>query len=113
MTIDGGKVPFRTKGDKQKAIIEFECDQKFEGTEKGDASNEDPPKDDNGNTQNNMERSEDDQKSRALRFISYTREDDVQLLRLRWHTKWACDNMADEAAARDTHWGFFTWLLIM
>lgn len=60
---------------------------------------------------------------RSLRFKSYDMEDDIKVLRLDWHTKYACDSEKDGDSDNDRSdgdepkksggWGFFTWFIVM
>jgi hypothetical protein len=45
----------------------------------------------------------------SLKFISYEGEGDIDILKLKWYTKHACE----DDAVKPRHWGFFTWFLIM
>ncbi|KAL9087368.1 MAG: hypothetical protein Q9165_006665 [Trypethelium subeluteriae] len=69
---------------------------------------------------------EDQDKDRSLRYINYGSEgdgkDEVGVLRLEWRTKWACEGMADQndggtdddgGEDKNSHWGFFTWFIIV
>lgn len=53
----------------------------------------------------------------ALIFDSYGPMADtanVDVLRLTWHTKYACEGLPDEEYPDNKqHWGFFTWFVIM
>ena len=89
-----GRDPFdRQKGvtqRKQKAIVEMLCDRGTEGaTEGADA---------------------------GLTYFSYGQEDvraeQWDVLRLEWHTKYACEDAAG-TAAESKSWGFFTWIILM
>lgn len=127
MEIHGGQYAKKN----QKAVIRFECDldrtgnEGFEAAEgnmvsegaaglldqKGaNATNfralvEDDPEDDK----------QDDGKS--LTFVSYGPIDDkTDVLRLNWRTKYACEDFEDdddESSGKGSHWGFFTWFIIM
>ncbi|RYP47853.1 hypothetical protein DL768_006170 [Monosporascus sp. mg162] len=57
-------------------------------------------------------------KNASLVYESYGPSDenaDVDILRLTWRTKYACEGRADEGGEgpSDAHWGFFTWLVIL
>ncbi|KAI0124781.1 autophagy-related protein 27 [Xylariales sp. AK1849] len=130
-TVNGQKRP-------QRAIIEFECDENREGTE-GEWNPEDQyePGDDPMRLRSVPDpllyASEDEggdgdqkpdvpeqlgDKNASLIFNSYGPLDsdkDVDVLRLTWKTKYACENRADEPSADEPskHWGFFTWLVII
>jgi hypothetical protein len=52
---------------------------------------------------------------KSLRFCGYDIEDGpkdkkIRTLRLEWRTKYACENVNDDGGS---HWGFFTWFIIM
>ncbi len=98
---------YKAHNRKQKAVVEFLCDPDRTGTEtdldpvdKYEDEGEKPTKGDS-----------------SLKFISYDKivpGTEVDILRLDWHTKYACESQKDEDdAAKSGHWGFFTWFLIM
>lgn len=124
--LHGGKYPNKKSGQAQKAIIEFLCDKDVSGLEGfgKDAKMADAAQ------YGAMERRADDDddeddtpdlpnldKGKSLKFISYKSEDDVQVLRLRWRTKYACEGKRDEPDEEDGKksggWGFFTWFIIV
>jgi hypothetical protein len=124
----------------QRAIIEFVCDPNVEGTE-GEWKPEDQydpegealrlrnagnplmyAAEDEGDGEKKPTPEESvqlgDAKNASLIFNSYGPLDsdkDVDVLRLTWKTKWACENAADEGGEDkpSNHWGFFTWLVIL
>jgi hypothetical protein len=57
----------------------------------------------------------------SLKLISYKAEgqgdDEFDVLRLEWKTKYACEGMTEHKPTSgknsSSHWGFFTWFLIM
>lgn len=103
--LNGG---FKTENGKkktQKAIVEFECDQERTGLENlPDPEDQYPEK---------IRRDEDDG-SPSLEFLKYKEEDDVDVLRLKWRTKYACENTKKEQdKEKGQHWGLFTWFIIM
>lgn len=140
--LSGGRYPDKRGGVLQKAIIEFECDAErtgLEGVEGGtgkkgkdedekekdeiegersvNASKEDKDKDkeDDGDDEQKEDKS-------SLKLISYRREGEadreMQVLRLTWRTKYACEGQKghedeDTNPSKSSHWGFFTWFLIM
>ncbi|KAK2596730.1 type II membrane protein [Conoideocrella luteorostrata] len=128
LVLKGGKHPLDgavKDRREQKAIVEFLCDEKKEGTEgewesEDKYSKRDDKKDDDGNDKSFPERQlkKDDS---ALLWESYGREKDVDVLRLTWHTKYACENKRDgnddnnkgDGGDSSTHWGFFTWFVII
>lgn len=123
LTMQGGSYD----GHKQKAIIEFLCDQGLTGTE-GEMSPpegeeyEDQPKD--GRKIRREEEADDGEKvtdgpqqiskeGAALIFNSYETEGDKEdVLRLTWKTKFACETQ-ETAPPASGHWGFFTWFVII
>ena len=109
--LNGGKYSGRT----QQAIIDFICDPDFVGTE-GDFKPKDGYK--------NSKRAEDVVEEKAgnataITFISYEAVDKVDTLKLEWKTKYACDKVDDGddvtpgSGNSTSHWGFFTWFIIM
>ena len=115
--LHGGRFPFDSGGTKQQAVIEFRCDPNRTGLEEESISWADDfddsqrrRRDDDGEYDDD----EDDDES-SLTFKSYGLVDDIGVLRLDWLTKYACeDYQEDEGDANSSsHWGFFTWLIIM
>lgn len=91
--LHGGVYP-DDNGKKQKAVVEFICDKDKTG----------------------LEGQERDGKAidgaKSLKYLGY--EGDV--LKLEWRTKQACEQQAggsDGDANGGSHWGFFTWFIIM
>jgi hypothetical protein len=113
----GGKDPFKkAKGVqqiKQKAIIELLCNRKKSGWEPSpDPSESSLSKrdEDDGAPEENV--------GSALTFKSYdletTKGEEWKVLKLQWETKYACEDASSiTPPQRSTHWGFFTWLIIM
>lgn len=127
LVLGGGKY----EGLRQKAVVEFECDPKRTGLE-GSGAVEDGGEGDGkkrlrrrgdgveveeeGGEKKDKEDGEKDMPS--LRFVSYEREKDEEVLRLLWKTKYACPEAADggkggENNGESSSWGFFTWFFIM
>jgi autophagy-related protein 27 len=115
----GGKDPLEpTKGVqqiKQKAIIELLCDRQMSGwepkpepssklVERDDEAKGDEPEENVGS---------------ALNFVSYNEEpvsgENWKVLKLQWKTKYACEDASSLPPTNGggSHWGFFTWLIIM
>ena len=101
----------------QKAIIEFVCDKSRTGLE-----NLYDPED--KYTDQKVKRAEDDgaddkedPNSSSLQFVRYDEgesEKDVDVLRLRWLTQYACeDSKGEQDKEHVDHWGFFTWFILM
>lgn len=129
--LHGGRFPFddNKNGVDQRAIIEFVCDKERDGLgggetddgerEPDDARDEDG---DEGEKEGSRLRRRDgegkgkcEDSDHDLRFCGYELEQPkkgkkVQTLRLEWRTQFACED-----APRDegTHWGFFTWFIIV
>lgn len=132
--LHGGRHPFDLKdGVKQRAIIEFVCDREREGdegTEKDNNEHEEEPKKGEGEdkgedgdkkeekklSRRDGEKGKCEDSKASLRFCGYEDEQTdkdpkVKTLRLEWRTKYACE----DAPVPDggSHWGFFTWFIIM
>lgn len=125
LEMHGGVYPFegpKKNRKEQMAVIQFICDPDKTGLEgeedeekklrtrknSGKGMGDDP--------EEGGKEDEDDENS--LRFISYEMEDDVKVLKLDWHTKVACESKKDRDKddGRDnsgSHWGFFTWFIVM
>ena len=108
LELNGGRHPWDGKGGrKQQAIIQFICDHDRTGLEGLESE----------------ERAEADEKEsegpdQSLIFRSYGAVDEVDILRLDWRTKYACEDTSggkDDEKGDDasSHWGFFTWFIVM
>lgn len=124
LEMHGGMYPFddRKNRRKQKAVIEFICKPYrtgLEGEEEEEAKEDvelarrrEKEEDDDGED-------EDTREGKSLRFISYGASDDMDVLRLEWLTKHACEDAkegggdGDGDGGRSRHWGFFTWFIIV
>lgn len=103
---DFGEGPKKTAG----AVIEFQCDHDrsgLEGFPEQEAGNKRrKARDENSNTPDS-----------SLKFKSFGKADnDTYVLKLNWRTRYACDKTGDdenEDNDSSSHWGFFTWLIIM
>lgn len=94
MEMHGGTYPPGEDGKKQKAIVEYICDKDKTGLE----GQERDGKVAEGET--------------SLKYLAY--EGDV--LKLEWRTKQACEQQTGgDGGDTDggSHWGFFTWFIIM
>lgn len=116
---NGGKYPEK-QGTLQKAIVQFECDKDRTGNEEYDVEGEKAVEersadgDDEKKPKEGDDKSEEDEeKNKSLRFISYKAEGDVDVLRLTWRTKYACEEVLDEGGDSKNGWGFFGWVFIM
>lgn len=62
-----------------------------------------------------------DRRGKSLEFVSFRTwgEDDFGVLRLKWRTKYACAGQTEHepehkpGSKTSSHWGFFTWFIIM
>ncbi|PHH90019.1 hypothetical protein CDD83_4703 [Cordyceps sp. RAO-2017] len=145
LVLKGGKHPLDgpvAERREQRAVIEFLCDHNKKGDE-GEWEAEDKydkeggpqrraddkggdGKDDGGNGTSAIEHQL-RKPDAALIWESYEREKDADVLRLTWHTKFACEtqsgggggggdggdggNKGDGNSSR--HWGFFTWFVLV
>ncbi|KAH7320873.1 autophagy-related protein 27 [Stachybotrys elegans] len=128
LTLQGGK----HMGRKQKAIVEFLCsdkegtenewdsEDKYEKNSKMRREEKDGEKDpENGSDEDEVEHQllKD---GAALIWESYSQVKDEDILRLTWNTTYACekrdggkDNGNDGDGGASSHWGFFTWFVII
>lgn len=139
--LNGGRYPFdKTSGQQQKAIIEFICDANRTGLEGGEADTRDKIENEERQKRNFL-RAEDGEKKGdekkgdekdgkdgegepepeepSLTLLSYKLEGEgdrrVEVLRLNWRTKYACEGETGHkpSGSKSSHWGFFTWFLIV
>ncbi|EXJ66261.1 uncharacterized protein A1O5_10413 [Cladophialophora psammophila CBS 110553] len=97
---------------KQKAVVQLTCDKDRTGNEekrkrslKRDGEDTDKDKD-----------KEEQPSTSSLTFVSYGKvegKDKIEVLRLNWRTKYACEDYADSDEARKSGWGFFTWFVLI
>ena len=127
LQLKGGKDPLDGKEKvTQRAVVEFLCDDKLEGTEGEWESDDkyekraDDDKDEGDDDKQGQSFPERQLKKEgaALIWESYGREKgDNDVLRLTWRTKYACESTRDDGNGDEVetgaHWGFFTWLVIM
>lgn len=119
--MNGGFYMLDGKKRKTKAVVEFICDKTREGTEhlmdpqdkytagkekRADGIDSNKPKPGEG---------EKDDGTSSLEYVDYdTKGEDMDILRLRWRTKYACEDAKDEKGpGKANSWGFFTWFIIM
>lgn len=119
--LHGGKYAGRP----QKAIVEFLCDKDVTGNEGFDTEDAAADFSEYRRMRRRADDSDDDGKKpdlpdpdakKNLKFVSYKDEGDTDVLRLKWKTKYACENAADAGDPEDEEeggWGFFTWLIII
>jgi len=112
---NGGKYSGRA----QKSIIQFECDVERTGNEEFDVEDDKTlERRKEGDKEEGGEDGDEDadkDANRSLRFISYKPEDKIDVLRLNWRTKYACEEVPRGSDERDESkgWGFFGWAFIM
>jgi hypothetical protein len=117
MEIHGGQYGKKN----QKAVVKFECDLDRTGNEGFEAAS--LPDQKGANATNFGAFVEDDPEDdeqgdgKSLTFVSYGAVDKkTDVLRLNWRTKYACEDFEDdedESSGKGSHWGFFTWFIIM
>ncbi|GIK04804.1 hypothetical protein Aspvir_008899 [Aspergillus viridinutans] len=132
LKLAGGQYVDKDKKKKDaRAVIEFQCDPDRSGLE-GLASVEDGSseeeetrrrlvvREDEGDEDKDKDKEKTDPNdgsdpSRSLQFESFgPADDDSYELKLKWRTRYACDNYArDRKGDGSSHWGFFTWLIII
>jgi hypothetical protein len=128
MEIHGGQYAKKN----QKAVIKFECDLDRTGNEGFEAAEGSMVSegvagllDQKGANATNFgafvkDDPEDDKQDdgKSLIFVSYGAIDEkTDVLRLNWRTKYACEDFEDDddddSSRKSSHWGFFTWFIIM
>lgn len=113
-----------------RAVIEFQCDPDRSGLEGLSSVEEEEEeeetrrrlvvREDEGDKNKEKDKEKTDPNdgsdpSRSLQFESFgPADDDAYVLKLKWRTRYACDNyVRDRKGDGSSHWGFFTWLIIM
>jgi hypothetical protein len=112
----------------QKAIVELICDASVYGTESCGFEPEDKYKTEAiakrwlgswGRRGDGAEATDESTPNNetctpSLSFKKYGAEGDIDVLRLEWRTRYACESLDDgDARQPSAHWGFFTWFIIM
>lgn len=115
------------EGREQKASVEMVCDPERTGTE-GEWESEDrydpegekekeKREEEGGDNGDDLGFSERQLKKEnaALIWEGYNRQDGVDTLHLTWYTKYACERSLPDDKPEDasSHWGFFTWMVIL
>lgn len=127
LELNGGKYPENKEGKPHKAIVEFLCDAELTGNEGFEDAKEqrlvrraegESEKDGDGEGEPDDEVTLPDlDKDKSIEFVSFKTEgeDQTKVLRLRWKTKYACENAEKPPPPekKGHSWGFFTWFLIM
>ncbi|KAH2920836.1 hypothetical protein KXW73_002095 [Aspergillus fumigatus] len=113
-----------------RAVIEFQCDPDRSGLEGLSSVEEEEEEEETrrrlvvGEDEGDKNKEKDKEKtdpndgsdpSRSLQFESFgPADDDAYVLKLKWRTRYACDNyVRDRKGDGSSHWGFFTWLIII
>ncbi|KAF7180645.1 hypothetical protein CNMCM7691_009936 [Aspergillus felis] len=129
----GGEYVDKDKKKKARAVIEFQCDPDRSGLEglasaENESSEEEETlrrlvvREDEGDKDKDKDKDKEktdpndgSDPSRSLQFESFApAEDDSYELKLKWRTRYACDNyVRDRKGDGSSHWGFFTWLIII
>ena len=121
LTLHGPKYPEKN-GVKQKAVIEFLCNDKAEEKEvvgkRGSVAAQKADEDGDGEEEDHSATGEmaDDGHGGTLKYHDYSMVGDSQVLSLEWQTKYACEDAGkrvDDEKKSSGHWGFFTWFIIM
>ncbi|EXJ95088.1 hypothetical protein A1O1_00206 [Capronia coronata CBS 617.96] len=92
---------------KQRAVVELQCDKDRTGDEEKRKVKRDDDEDGD---------EEQEPLSSSLSFVSYGPvggKEQIEVLRLDWKTKYACEDYADSDGAKKTGWGFFTWFILV
>ena len=104
---------------RQKAVIQLQCDKERTGNEErrrkakrdGDEAGDDDDKKDGD------DKEEEPPSTSSLQFVSYgpvEGKEKLEVLRLNWKTKYACEDYADsDEAVKKSGWGFFTWFVLL
>ena len=99
-------------GKKQKAIFEFLCDAPLGDTKSRDLSETLTAVGEEGHDKSGEEVA--DGHEGNIKLWSWEDEGDETVLRLKWITKYACEDAKDGGSGSTSgHWGFFTWFIIM
>ncbi|KAI4286943.1 MAG: hypothetical protein L6R35_003803 [Caloplaca aegaea] len=116
LQLHGPKYPNGKNGVSHSAVIEFLCQDKAEqkgerdlAARKGD--------DDDGEEEDHSATGEiaHDGHGGTLKYKDFALVDETKVLSLEWRTKYACENTkgGDDSKAKGSHWGFFTWMIIV
>lgn len=121
---------------KQQAIVEMVCDKEKTGKEgewdpkddKYEPGQEETEEEEGSPAAGKRKRADGDEgkddssehqllkPDSALIFDSYgplSEDKQIDVLRLTWNTKYACEGLPEDEYPSDSHWGFFTWLVIL
>lgn len=104
----------RAKRDEEKKEGDKDEDKDKDGGDEGGDDGDDGDKD--GDDGESLAEHQLMKENAALIWESYKEEKDGKVLRLTWYTKHACESRedsGDDDGNGSTHWGFFTWFVIM
>ncbi|KAK0706766.1 autophagy-related protein 27 [Lasiosphaeria miniovina] len=107
----------------QLAVVDFRCNPKLDGTE-GEWESEDeyvkPSADEGGDDKKPPAGGGEPEKQRkkdgaALIWDGYKRsaDDKTDTLYLTWYSKYACEAKVEGPGQESSHWGLFTWLVVL
>lgn len=103
----------KNKKKPQKAIVEFLCDKERKGDENLYESEDKYPAKMMKRAEE-LEKKDEEDKTPSLEFVEYNQSGDIDILRLKWRTKFACEgSKGDQDASKSSGWGFFTWFILM
>jgi autophagy-related protein 27 len=106
---------------KQRAIIDMQCDPERTGNEKSPVSKGKDDPDEKLRSAEADEKDDEDDDDNSLSFVSYLEDEDKKFktLRLDWRTKYACESFEEDdqdgsgSDSSGKHWGFFTWFIVL
>lgn len=90
---------------RQQAVIQLQCDRDRTGNEQVKRAEE-------GEDGDNDETPP----TGSLTYVSYGEvegKERIQVLRLNWKTKYACEDFTEHDGGKERGWGFFTWFILM
>ncbi|KAF6232868.1 hypothetical protein HO173_008831 [Letharia columbiana] len=112
LEMNGGK---DTDGQKQKAIVEFLCNNSTRDGMRRDLRVAEDEEDDGAGEGGDKKGEEvDDEHGGKLKLVSWDVEEGTKVFRLDWTTKYGCEDVRDDRKGSSSgHWGFFTWFIII
>lgn len=116
LQLHGQKYPNGKNGAMHRAVIEFLCQDKAEEKGERDLGARNNDVDDAGEEDHSASGEvAHDGHGGTLKYKDFALVDGTKVLSLEWLTKYACENLkrGDDSKAKGSHWGFFTWLIIM
>jgi hypothetical protein len=123
------------EGREQRAVVEMVCDKERTGDEgewesldgydpDGEKGPEEKREEDSGGDKDKGKAGDDEvgwaerqlkKEGAALVWEGYKADGEVDTLQVTWYTKYACESsgVPEEKPDASSHWGFFTWLVIL